>query len=179
VSVYTRKGDDGTTGLADGRRVQKDASRVDAYGEVDELSAVLGVLRAEPLPEPADAHLERVQRVLFEVGAALADPRGRTPVGADVSAPGWLEGWIDGMDAGLPPLRNFILPAGSRPASLAHQARAVCRRAERRVVALAGEDARAMQVVPVLNRLSDALFVLARWLNQQAGHADATWRAQG
>ena len=176
MKVYTRTGDDGTTGLADGRRVSKRSARVAAYGEIDELNAVLGVLRAEPLAGAAGAYVTRIQNVLFDIGAVLADPRARSPLSVDASEPTWLESWIDEMEAELSPLRNFVLPAGARPAALAHQARAVCRRAERRVVALAEEDRDAARVLPVLNRLSDALFVLARWLNRQADVPDVAWR---
>lgn len=179
MRVYTRRGDDGTTGLADGSRVAKDGTRVIAYGTVDELSAALGVLRADSLPVEVENELARAQAALFEIGAALADPGERFSAGHDVRDPGWIEAWIDGMDEVLPPLRNFIVPGGSRQAALAHMARTVCRRAERAVVALAHTEPKAKDVVPFLNRLADALFVLARWLNQRAGTADVVWPSRG
>ncbi len=175
MKVYTRAGDDGSTGLADGSRVSKGAARVAAYGEVDELNAALGVLRAEALPVQTEAELERVQALLFEVGAFLADPRARAGLPEGVLRPEWAERWIDAMESDLPPLRNFVLPAGTRAAALAHHARTVCRRAERGVVALTEGGAGTATVIPFLNRLSDALFVLARWLNRRAGVADVLW----
>ncbi len=180
MKVYTRKGDDGSTALGDGSRTSKAAERVAAYGDVDELSSVIGVLRAEELPEPTDGQLARAQEALFEVGAFLAHPgHGRGP-GPHVTDPGWLEAWIDGMEDDLHPLRNFILPGGSRPAALSHLARTVCRRAERRTVTLlvSGDDG-AGRVLPFLNRLSDTFFVLARWLNRHAGVADVIWSPRG
>lgn len=178
MKVYTRKGDDGGTGLADGTRVSKAAARVEAYGTVDELNSVLGVLLAEGTPEPARSQLGRIQDILFEVGAFLADPRGAYPLDSRVGDPGWLEGWMDAMEADLAPLRNFVLPAGARAACLAHQARTVCRRAERRVVGAQHEGEDVASVIPFLNRLSDTLFVLARWLNRQAGAAEVVWRGR-
>ncbi len=176
MKVYTRTGDDGSTGLGDGARVSKASRRVAAYGAVDELNALVGVLRTKPLPAPAEGELARVQPLLFEVGAFLAEPGGRFGLSPDVLRPTWLERWIDGMEGELAPLRNFVLPSGCPSAALAHVARTVCRRAEREVVALrdGGEDVGA--VIPLLNRLSDAFFVLARWLNNRAGVADTPWR---
>ncbi len=178
MKVYTRTGDDGSTGLGDGSRVSKGSQRVGACGAVDELNAVVGVLRAEVLPPPVAAELERIQALLFEVGAFLSDPRKRFDPSEDVVRPGWLERWIDQMEGDLPPLRNFVLPAGGRGAALAHLARTVCRRAEREVVALrdGGEEVEA--VIPLLNRFSDALFVLARWLNLRDGVAEALWQGR-
>ncbi len=175
MKVYTRTGDDGSTGLGDGSRVSKAGSRVAAYGDVDELNSAIGVLRAERLPPEADAELERVQSLLFEIGAFLADPRGRSVLPDDIVRPVWAEEWIDAMEAELPPLRNFVLPAGARGAALAHQARTVCRRAERGVVGLSERGEDVTVVLPLLNRLSDALFVLARWLNHRAGVPDVPW----
>ena len=176
MKIYTRTGDNGSTVFGSGARVSKAHPRVGAYGGVDELNAVLGLLRAEALPEDMNRQLEHVQRALFEVGGFLADPSGGfvpTPESLDAGA---LEIWLDTMARELPALSNFLLPGGARAASLAHLARTVCRRAERQVVALhdAGEDVG--RVIPMLNRLSDALFVLARWLNARAGVADAVWR---
>jgi cob(I)alamin adenosyltransferase len=178
VKVYTRTGDDGSTGLADGTRVSKADSRVAAYGDVDELNAVIGVLRAEDLPAEAAPQLKRVQALLFEVGAFLSDPAGRPTLSEGVTRPEWIEVWIDAMQGDLPKLRNFVLPAGVRAAALAHEARTVCRRAERHVVALREQGTEANVVIPMLNRLSDALFVLARWLNHRSGVADTLWHAR-
>ncbi len=178
MKVYTRTGDDGSTGLGDGSRVSKGSRRVGAYGAVDELNAVVGVLLAEALPSPAAAELTRVQALLFEVGAFLSDPRGRFVLSEDVLRPGWLERWIDEMEGDLPPLRNFVLPSGARAAALAHLARTACRRAEREVVVLRDGGEEIGAVIPLLNRLSDALFVLARWLNLRAGVADALWQGR-
>jgi len=177
VRIYTRTGDDGTTGLFGGARVPKDDPRVEAYGAVDELNAVIGLLRTEPLPPGADGELEAVQRALLAIGARLADPGGRQEApGPD---PGRLERWIDAMEEELPPLRAFVLPGGCRAAAVAHLARTVCRRAERRALAVAREDGRAAAVLPYLNRLSDALFVLARRTNREVGAGDVVWDAEG
>ncbi len=178
MKVYTRTGDDGATRLADGTRVSKASVRVAAYGDVDELNAAVGMLRTEELPPGAHTELERVQSLLFEVGAFLADPEGRFALSDAVVEPGWVERWIDAMQAELPQLRSFILPAGGRPAALAHVARTVCRRAEREVVALRDHSAEVGSVIPFLNRLSDAFFVLARWLNHRGGVDDTLWHAR-
>jgi len=177
VKIYTRTGDQGGTGLAGGSRVSKSSPRVSAYGEVDELNAVVGVLRSEPIPDSADQRLDLIQNLLLEVGAFLADPRGRHPLPPAALEPAWIEEWIDEMEGDLPPLRNFILPGGSRTASLAHLARTVCRRAERAVVSLHDAGDSVEEVIPLLNRLSDALFVLARWCNTRAGVTDVIWQA--
>lgn len=178
MRVYTRRGDDGTTALSDGTRLSKAAARVAAYGDVDELNAALGVLLTEEIPVEAATALVRAQSLLFDVGAALADPSGRYALPVEAADPAWMEQWIDRMDGELAPLASFILPGGCRAAALAHQARTTCRRAERAVVALgdAGEDLGA--AVPILNRLSDALFVLARWLNARAGEHDRPWHGR-
>lgn len=188
--IYTKGGDRGETSLGDGRRVPKDHPRVEAYGEVDELNALLGVARAQrPLaPEPdraaeIDRQLARIQNDLFDVGADLCVPgeagaRLRLPS----SAAERLEGWIDGWNGALPALESFVLPAGSAAGSALHHARTVCRRAERRVQALASrssapEDAVNVQTLVFLNRLSDLLFVLARVANGTEG--EVLWRPGG
>ncbi len=180
MKIYTRSGDGGETGLASGGRVAKDDPRVEAYGSVDELNAVLGVLLAEPLGEATAAGLGGVQETLFHLGGALADPEGRLKQNASRWDAVGLEAWIDEMEEELEPLKAFILPGGTRAAALAHLARTVCRRAERRVLALAssGQDVPG-GAVAYLNRLSDLLFVLARWLNRQAGVADVRWEPGG
>ncbi len=176
MKIYTKTGDAGETSLLSGGRVAKNDARVEAYGTLDELNAVLGLLAVEPLPEGTEERLARIQAVLFELGSALADPEGRLGHHRQAWETGELEGWIDAMDAELPPLQAFILPGGSRAAALAHLARTVCRRAERRILAL-DPDAGAVPpgVVPYVNRLSDTLFVLARHLNARLGIPDPEW----
>ena len=176
MKVYTRTGDEGETSLLSGERVHKDHELVEAYGTVDELCSVLGVLRAETMPDGVGDRLVEIQNQLFAVGSALADPGRRLehdPHSWEVDS---LESWIDAMDAELTPLAAFILPAGSRAASLAHLARTVCRRAERRAPAASrlGNDL-PPGLVPYLNRRSDALFVLARYLNSRAGVDETVW----
>jgi cob(I)alamin adenosyltransferase len=171
--IYTRTGDDGTTGLADGSRVPKDAPRVEALGDVDELNSVLGLLLAEALPDALGAALEGVQHDLFDLGAELAVPGGSFLDGARVPE---LERWLDRLNGELPPLEEFILPGGGRAAALCHQARAVCRRAERRLIALAREEAVSENARHYLNRLSDLLFVAARILAREAGGREVLWR---
>jgi len=180
VKIYTKTGDKGETGLFDGTRVPKDATRVDAYGAVDELNAVLGgVIAFVEDPEFAGI-LHEIQRDLFAVGARLADPRlareGRSEKdrfeGDRVTR---LESVIDRLEAELPPLRRFILPGGSRAGALLHLARTVCRRAERRIVTLARETEIQPVVITYINRLSDLLFVLARAVNHRAGAEEVPW----
>jgi cob(I)alamin adenosyltransferase len=178
MKIYTKGGDTGETSLFDKTRVSKADPRVDAYGEVDELNAALGLalahLQAPDLQQP----LETIQKDLFGVGAMLADPAAKIAarvtkahVGeADVAR---LEALIDRLEAELPPLRRFILPGGGRAGASFHLARTICRRAERRVVAL-GADAHA-DVIVYLNRLSDLLFVLARAANHREGLPETEW----
>ncbi len=176
MSVYTRGGDGGVTSLADASRVSKANRRIGSCGDIDELNAVLGVLASEQLPGGVLERLRSVQSALFEVGALVADPSGRHELGPAVADPSWLERWIDEMERELEPLHSFVLPGGTKAAALSHQARAVCRRAERSTVALKDEGGAVGGVVPFLNRLSDALFVLARWLNRRASVPDLPWR---
>jgi cob(I)alamin adenosyltransferase len=180
VKIYTRDGDRGETDLCDGARVAKDAARVELLGALDELGALFGVVRAEPISEAIDRVLGRIQNELFDVGAEVAgaDPARKN---AATIAPGHveaLESDIDRLDAGLEPLDTFILPGGSRPAALLHHARAVCRRAERRLVTLMHREKEAVSpVLPAyVNRLGDLLFVLARTANKEAGRGDMRWR---
>ena len=175
--IYTRTGDDGTTGLIGGRRVSKDSSRIIAYGTVDELNAVLGLARGHGLPERVDGIVGRVQDDLFILGAHLA-----LPEGADQST--WaippvtvehiqaLERDIDACQTELPPLHQFVLPGGTVPGALLHLSRTVARRAERYCVALAREEQIDAQIVRYLNRLSDLCFVLARHVNHQSGNTE-------
>ncbi len=177
--IYTRSGDDGTTGLLASQRLFKDNLRIEAFGTVDELNAALGVARASSLDPEADALLARVQGELFEVGSALADPEPDGPfhkaIGPDHTSR--LEREIDAMVGHLQPLTRFILPGGSAAAALIHFARTICRRAERLVVQLARRpDEHVPEPLLIyLNRLSDFLFVLARAVNQRAGVADVAW----
>jgi len=173
TKLYTRTGDGGTTGLADGSRVAKDAPRIEAIGTVDELNSTLGLLLCEELPAEARACLVGVQHDLFDLGGELSVP-GHTIMTAAHSKR--LEDTLDALNAGLPALKDFILPGGSRAASLAHVARTVCRRAERKLVALAKTDPPAPPMLQYLNRLSDLLFVLARALNRHAGGDDVYWQ---
>ena len=156
----------------------KATARVGAYGDVDELNAAIGVLRAEALEKPIDGRLARVQSILFEIGATLADPRGGAVGSEGGTCPEWLEQWIDEMHDELPALKNFVLPGGCRAAALAHVARTVCRRGERHVSALAAQGVDVSTLVPFLNRLSDTLFVLARWLNLHAAAPEVEWRGR-
>jgi cob(I)alamin adenosyltransferase len=179
VKIYTKTGDSGETDLFDGTRVAKSADRVGAYGEVDELNAVIGYARAVGVDAALDGMLARVQRDLFALGARLADPAHRIAgrvtkaalVPEDVTR---LEGWIDELQAGLPPLRRFILAGGAPAGASLHLARTVCRRAERHIVAL-GPDAMEPLILAYVNRLSDLLFVMARAANQRAGAAEQEW----
>ena len=178
MKIYTKTGDAGETGLFGGPRVKKSDARVMAYGEVDELNAALGVVRAQVEDPEIEAHLARVQDELFCVGAELA-----TPATAKARAvvppvePRWierLEAAIDAWDAELPRLTQFVLPGGSRTAAALHLARCVCRRAERHVVGLP-PDAASPATLAYLNRLSDFLFVAARIANHRAGRQETGW----
>ncbi|MGI9045482.1 MAG: cob(I)yrinic acid a,c-diamide adenosyltransferase [Burkholderiales bacterium] len=173
--IYTRTGDDGTTGLGDGSRVAKTSARIEAIGDVDELNSALGVLLAETVPDPIRDCLLAIQHQLFDLGGELSTPGYPGIAPADVTR---LEEILDGFNAGLPPLAEFILPGGSRAASLCHLARTVCRRAERSVVALRSVEADACSALAqrYLNRLSDLLFVLCRVLNRAVGCTDVLWQ---
>ena len=178
MKLYTKTGDDGTTGLFGGGRVSKTSPRVDAYGTVDETNAVLGVARAAHLPSGIDAVLSHVQEDLFTLGAELACVPGREgkmnmrPLGDDDIRR--LELAIDDADDECPPLKTFVLPGGSPQAAALHLARTVCRRAERAVLAIDDAPVR-REVVIYLNRLSDLLFALARRANGIAGVDDVPW----
>ncbi|WP_133650211.1 cob(I)yrinic acid a,c-diamide adenosyltransferase [Paraburkholderia flava] len=171
--IATRTGDDGSTGLGDGRRVRKDDARIAAMGDVDELNSNLGVLLCEPLPDDVRAALTAIQHDLFDLGGELCIP-GHTVISDDYLAR--LDGWLADYNATLPPLKEFILPAGSRAASLAHVCRTVCRRAERTIVALGESETINAAPRRYVNRLSDLLFVLARVLNRVDGGSDVLWR---
>lgn len=179
--IYTRTGDDGSTGLVDGSRLPKDDVRVRAYGDVDETNSVIGLVRLHLENRRLDDMLSRIQNDLFDLGADLA-----TPLPAKGEADSEyalrmvetqatrLEQELDALNADLDPLTSFVLPGGSPPAAYLHQARTVCRRAERVCVALAGEQPVNPAALTYLNRLSDFLFVAARWCNDQ-GETDVKW----
>lgn len=179
MKIYTRTGDEGETGLFDGTRVAKSDPRVAAYGDIDELNAWLGLVRAEIEDGGLTTILEQIQRDLFALGARLADPAKKiadriakaavTP--EDISR---LEGWIDQFEAELPPLRRFILAGGSRAGAALHVARTICRRSERAMVSL-GRDAFEPELLVYVNRLSDLLFVMARAANRRAGATEVEW----
>lgn len=189
MKIYTRTGDRGQTALFGGQRVGKDHVRVEAYGEVDELNSLLGVAALHLERAALEEMLTRVrllQTDLFALGARLATPApedgGRPndhipPLPAERIAE--MEAWIDAADAELEPLRNFVLPGGSEAAATLHLARTVCRRAERRVIALAREAHIDDEVVVFLNRLSDLLFTWARLANHRAGVPDVPWNERG
>ncbi len=180
MKIYTRTGDDGTTGLLGPGRVPKHATRVEAYGCVDELNAALGAARALDEAGWLRAELTTLQGRLFQLGAELAAPDpgalgALERIGDDDVAT--LERWIDRLDSELAPLTSFLLPGGSRLGAQLHVARTVCRRAERRVVALRQEEAAVEpRLVRYLNRLADLIFVMARWCNMRAGVAETEWK---
>ena len=176
VKIYTRTGDAGETGLFDGTRVSKADSRVATYGEVDELNAWLGLSRVA-LDTRLAPMIERIQRDLFALGARLADPSQKiadrvTKAAISPEDIARLEGWIDQLEADLPPLRRFILPGGSQAGAALHVARTVCRRAERAMVALGQVDP---DLIVYVNRLSDLLFVMARAANHAGGTPEVEW----
>jgi cob(I)alamin adenosyltransferase len=179
VKIYTKTGDSGETSLFDNTRVSKADPRVDAYGEVDEVNACLGAARAAGVDAEIATLIETLQKDLFALGARLADPSSRIAERVVKAAIGdadihRLEETIDHLESTLPPLRRFILPGGAPAGSLLHLARTVCRRAERRVIAL-GTAAVAPTVVVYLNRLSDLLFVMARAVNHRSGIVETEW----
>ncbi len=186
--IYTRTGDDGSTGLADGQRLRKDSERIVAMGDIDELNALIGLLRASPFPEseaapgtpvlkqklPAiDESLATIQHRLFDIGGELALP------GQSVAQASWvarLEEQLDALNGDLPPLQEFILPGGNLPAAQCHQARTVCRRAERALLRLSNSEKVNSASLKYLNRLSDLLFVVARVLARVDGGREVTWQ---
>jgi cob(I)alamin adenosyltransferase len=179
VKIYTKTGDDGTTGLLSNRRVRKDDLRIEAYGTIDELNAVLGSARVHKVDAETDAVLAQIQDELFAVGSALADPDPDGPFHSAISAEhvARLEQRIDAFEADLPRLTRFILPGGAPAAAQIHLARTVCRRGERLLVKLAGIPGEHVPetLLIYINRLSDALFVVARVINHRAKVADVPW----
>ena len=170
--IYTRTGDDGSTGLGDGSRVGKDSARVEAYGTVDEANSTIGLLLAAELPDGVRELLTRIQHQLFDLGGELCIPGHAAVFDADVDA---LEARLDHYNDDLPPLKDFILPGGGEAAARCHIARTVVRRAERDAVTLSRHDAVRPQAIRYLNRLSDLLFVLARVLARSSGHGEVLW----
>lgn len=179
TKIYTRKGDDGTTGLGSGRRVPKDSLRVQAYGTVDELNSVIGVALAGGLTPRLSEALTVIQNELFHLGADLSFPEEdkakRPPPSVDARHVEKLERLMDELTEIVGPLENFILPGGSPGAAHLHVARTVCRRAEREAIALSRLEPIGPFVIPYLNRLSDALFVMARFENHERGVAEPLW----
>ena len=171
--IYTRTGDDGSTGLGDGSRVGKDSARVEAYGTVDEANSCIGLLLASDMPETVRDLLIRIQHQLFDLGGELCIPGHAAIFDADIDA---LEAQLDQFNEGLPALKEFILPGGGEAAARCHIARTVVRRAERRTVELARLENVRPQPVQYLNRLSDLLFVLCRVLARASGHGEVLWK---
>ncbi len=171
--IYTRTGDDGTTGLGDGSRIAKDAQRVEAYGTVDEANSAIGLVLAEPaVSDDIRACLTAVQHDLFELGGELCIPGHSAVTEAYIER---LENDLDGFNENLPPLKDFILPGGGRAAAACHLARTIVRRAERRVTTLAGNESIRPECVRYLNRLSDLLFVIARILSRAESGQEVLW----
>ncbi|PPU94185.1 cob(I)yrinic acid a,c-diamide adenosyltransferase [Xanthomonas albilineans] len=171
--IYTRTGDDGSTGLGDGNRVGKDSARVAAYGTVDEANSAIGMVLACSLAEDVRQLLTGIQHQLFDLGGELCIPGHAAIQAADIDA---LEQHLDRYNDTLPPLQDFILPGGGEAAARCHLARTIVRRAERETVALSRQDAVRSETVRYLNRLSDLLFVLARVLARADGHGEVLWR---
>ena len=184
MKIYTKTGDAGETSLFCGGRVSKDSQRVTAYGSVDELNSNIGWVRAHGLPDEQDKLLYQVQNDLFRIGSDLATPAEAVEPGAEVTrlpegAELFMEGAIDRMTAELPELKNFIVPGGSPPAVALHVTRSVCRRAEREVIRLTHQETVSPKVLKYLNRLSDMLFVMARYMNKVVGLPDIKWEKGG
>lgn len=173
--IYTRTGDDGTTGLGDGSRAPKDSLRVAAFGTVDELNSVIGMMRAEQIPNDVDERLKRIQHELFDLGGELCVPDRAVIDADDVTR---LERDLDRFNETLKPLKEFILPGGGRAGAVCHLARAVCRRVERDMVGLSREEPVNENSLKYVNRLSDFLFVTARVLSRESGAGEVLWEHQ-
>jgi cob(I)alamin adenosyltransferase len=171
--IYTKTGDDGTTGLGDGSRTPKDSARVSAYGTVDELNSAIGMVLAQEIPASVGETLTQIQHDLFDLGGELCIPGMAMIHDADVAR---LESTLDGFNADLPMLKEFILPGGGMAAACCHLARTVCRRAERETVTLSRSESVRPEAIRYLNRLSDLLFVLARMLARASGHGEVLWQ---
>ncbi len=180
MKIYTKRGDQGETDLLGGGRVSKDCARVEAYGAVDELNACLGRCAAESTHDDLREIIQEIQSLLFDLGGTLASPNAERRTKSSIPQPEdpdveRLEAHIDALEEELEPLKRFILPGGTRAAAALHQARTVCRRAERREIALHRVEPLSAVALRVLNRLSDLLFVMARVENRRAGVADIEW----
>lgn len=171
--IYTRTGDDGTTGLGDGSRINKDSLRVEAMGDVDELNSVIGIMMTESMPDTLGTTLTQIQHDLFNVGGEICIPG---YVILQQSRIDDLEQVIDTLNENLPPLKEFILPGGTKAAAYCHLARTVCRRAERKLVELHRNEKVTDISLQYLNRLSDLLFVMCRTINKEAGVSDVLWK---
>lgn len=174
TKVYTRTGDDGTTSLARGKRLSKDSPRIRILGSFDELSSSIGVALAQGVGDELREPLKRVQNILFNLGGELAVPEKKMDLVSQDDVD-WLEKTLDGWNESLPPLKEFVLPGGSPPAAHLHQARSVCRRAERDLVALSKTDPISGLTLTFVNRLSDFLFVAARYQNMKDGGEERMW----
>ena len=170
--IYTRTGDDGTTGLGDGSRVAKDSARVAAYGTIDEANSAIGLVLASAVPEPVRTLLTTVQHQLFDLGGELCIPGHAAVFDGDIQR---LEQHLDAYNEPLPPLKDFILPGGGEAAARCHVARTIVRRAERETVTLSRIEAVRPEAIRYLNRLSDLLFVLARVLARASGEGETLW----
>lgn len=171
--ITTRTGDAGETGLGDGSRIPKESARIRTLGDIDELNSALGLILAEEIPADARGILDQVQHGLFDLGGETSIPGHAMVSDAQVLA---LDAQLEDWNENLPPLKEFILPGGTRAAAAAHLARAICRRAERSLVELGRKEAIGPHARQYLNRLSDLLFVLGRVLNRHAGRGDVQWR---
>ena len=171
--IYTRTGDDGTTGLSDGSRVDKDSALITAIGSIDELNSLIGQVISESSDETSHQILTEIQHRLFDMGGELSMPGQQLVLAESIH---WLEQQLDTLNADLAPLVDFILPGGCRAAAVCHVARSVCRRAERHVVSLNKEKNISIYLREYLNRLSDLLFVMARYLNKASGQPDILWQ---
>lgn len=176
TKISTKTGDDGSTGLADGKRLGKEHARITSLGSVDELNSHIGVILAEKLPPEIRTSLVKIQNDLFDLGGTLAQPEKEVFAKAKVA---WLDEQVERNNADMPPLREFILPGGLRAGAQCHLARTVARRAERDLVQLSRDSRIPKQAIPYLNRLSDLLFVFARQINLQDGVAESFWQSEG
>lgn len=173
--IYTRTGDGGTTGMADGSRVAKDSLRMQAIGEVDELNSMLGIVINKCMAGEVRENLITIQHDLFNLGGQLAMPDYEMLQAARIE---WLEQTLDSMNSELMPLKEFILPGGAESASYCHLARAICRRAERALVSLSQAETTKVELAAYINRLSDWLFVASRYLNKQQGEQEVYWQSE-
>ena len=171
--IYTRTGDDGTTGISDGSRIDKDSARITAIGSIDELNSLIGQVCSEEIDSGSRDILTEIQHRLFDMGGELSMPGHQLLQSGSISS---LEQQLDDMNAGLNPLEDFILPGGCKAAAVCHVARSVCRRAERDVVRLSRDAEVSITISGYLNRLSDLLFVMARHLNKASGQSDILWQ---